>query len=496
MAISFSNIPSGVRVPLFYAEVDNSQANIGSNNLKALLIGQKVSSGKAEDGVPVLVTGDSQGKELFGHGSMLARMNSAFRENNSVGEVWAIAVSDPEGGKKASGTLTFSGTATAAGTVYVYIGADCVAINIPNSSDAAAVAKAVTAGINAKTDLPVTAEASEGVVTIQAKNTGAYGNDIALQLNFQGYAAGEELPEGIACEVATLLGGSGEVDLEAVITAMGDESYDFIAMPYADGAHIASFTTEMNDKTGRWSPTRQIYGHVYTAKRDTVSNLQAVGKGLNDRHLTVMAVEPKCPSLAVEVLGALAGSCLTAIQNDPARPLQTLELVGITPSPIGKRFTLTEKQTLLTSGIATSYVAGGYVRIERCITTYQTNSLGDADTSYLDSGTLHSLAYIIRRLKSVVTSKYPRCKLADDGTHYGPGQAIVTPSVIKSEIIAMYSRLETEGIVENAEAFAENLIVERNASDPNRVDVLLPPDLVNQLRIFATLVQFRLQYNE
>ena len=106
------------------------------------------------------------------------------------------------------------------------------------------------------------------------------------------------------------------------------------------------------------------------------------------------------------------------------------------------------------------------------------------------------MAYIIRRLKSVVTSKYPRCKLADDGTHYGPGQAIVTPSVIKSEIIAMYSRLETEGIVENAEAFAENLIVERNASDPNRVDVLLPPDLVNQLRIFATLVQFRLQYNE
>ena len=54
--------------------------------------------------------------------------------------------------------------------------------------------------------------------------------------------------------------------------------------------------------------------------------------------------------------------------------------------------------------------------------------------------------------------------------------------MIKSEIIAMYSRLETEGIVENAEAFAENLIVERNASDPNRVDVLLPPDLVNQLR--------------
>ena len=36
------------------------------------------------------------------------------------------------------------------------------------------------------------------------------------------------------------------------------------------------------------------------------------------------------------------------------------------------------------------------------------------------------------------------------------------------------------------------LVVERNATDPNRVDVLLPPDFVNQLRIFAALVQFRL----
>ena len=37
-------------------------------------------------------------------------------------------------------------------------------------------------------------------------------------------------------------------------------------------------------------------------------------------------------------------------------------------------------------------------------------------------------------------------------------------------------------------------IVERSAKDPNRINVLLPPDLVNQLRVFATLVQFRLQY--
>ena len=37
-------------------------------------------------------------------------------------------------------------------------------------------------------------------------------------------------------------------------------------------------------------------------------------------------------------------------------------------------------------------------------------------------------------------------------------------------------------LVENADLFAKYLIVERNQDDPNRLDVLLPPDLVNQLR--------------
>lgn len=72
----------------------------------------------------------------------------------------------------------------------------------------------------------------------------------------------------------------------------------------------------------------------------------------------------------------------------------------------------------------------------------------------------------------------------------------MTPSVIRGELIAQYQKLELLGIVENTELFKKYLVVERNVNDPNRLDVLLPPDLVNGLRIFAMLVQFRLQYNE
>ncbi|EJO47554.1 bacteriophage Mu tail sheath family protein [Enterobacter sp. SST3] len=112
------------------------------------------------------------------------------------------------------------------------------------------------------------------------------------------------------------------------------------------------------------------------------------------------------------------------------------------------------------------------LRIQRDITTYKKNAYGVADNSYLDSETLHTSAYVLRRLKSVITSKYGRHKLANDGTRFGPGQAIVTPAVIKGELLATYRQMEREGIVENYDLFKAHLIVERDANDPTRINVL------------------------
>ena len=491
--ISFNNVPAGIRVPLFYAEVDNSLANTAVTDLKVLLIGQKTSSGTAEAEKPVLVTSSSVGVDLFGAGSQLALMNSAYRANDSFGEVWAIPVADPAG-SAATGTFTVTGTATAAGTIFAYVGARRVAVSIAEGDAPAAIATNLAAAIQANVLLPVSASASAGVVTVTAKNKGVCGNDIRIGVNLQGYAAGEQLPEGVSVAVVQPAGGSGVPDLAAAIAAMGDEQYDLVACPFADTASLNALRDEFDDATGRWSPTRQLYGHVFSCLRGTVSALQSFGAGRNNQHETVVGIEATMPSMAVEVLGAWVAKAYKSLSIDPARPLQTLELAGIVSAPAGARFTLTEKQTLLTSGIATEYVQGGYVRIERSITTYQHNAFGVDDNSYLDVQTLFTLQYILRDLKSIITSKYARHKLADDGTHFGAGQAVVTPKIIRGELIAQYQKLEEKALVENLDAFKESLIVERDADDPNRLNVSIGPDLVNQLRIFATLCQFRLQY--
>jgi len=492
--ISFATIPTNVRVPLFYAEVDNSQAGYFSQAVRTLLIGQKLAAGVAVANTPILVSRTDEAKTQFGIGSMLARMHETYRLNDSLGEVWCMPLDDAGAGVAASGTLTVTGPATEAGTINLYIGGQRIQVAVAANDAANTIATAINAAINADTTLPVTSTVALGVVTVTARHKGSLGNAIKLQLNYRGYAGGESTPTGVAVAIVAMAGGATDPTLTTALAALGDEEYDFIIMPYTDSTSLDALKTVMNDTTGRWAYNRQIYGHVYTSKADSFANLVTLGTARNDQHMTIAGYESGVPNTPWEYAAAYGARNAVFIAADPARPTQTGELIGILPAAAGSRFIMTERQTLLNSGIATSYYGGSAVRIERAITTYQKNSWNQADPSYLDSETLHTLAYVLRRLRYSITQKYPRHKLANDGTRFGAGQAIVTPKVVRGELLATYSEMEADGIVENAKAFEANLIVERNATNPNRLDVLYPPDLVNQLRVFAVLAQFRLQY--
>ena len=499
MSISFNNIPAGLRVPLFYAEMDNSAANSGNSTLRTLVIGQ-VNAGHvhADIGKLTLCSRTEQAAEIGGAGSVLHGMHASYKRNDSFGTVWVLPV-DIDAGAAAAGSITVSGAATASGVITLYVAGQRVQVAVVAGDTVAALGAAVVAAINAARSLPVTAEvdgATPGKVNITAKFKGLLGNDITLQLNRLGTAGGEVLPAGVALALVPPTGGAGAPDLAAALAAVGDEPFEFIIHPFTDAASLNTLRDWMNDTAGRWSWVKQLYGHCYTAKRGTLGELVAFGTARNDPHHTAHGFEAQVPQPCWAVAAAYGARTAVFISADPARPTQTGVLTGIDAAPPGQRFMLDERQTLLTSGVATAYVEGGEYRIERGITTYQKNAFGAEDDSYLDSETLHTSAHILRRLKARITSKYPRHKLANDGTRYGAGQAIVTPVVIRGELIAEYRALENQGLVENAELFKANLIVERNAGNPNRLDVLFPPDLVNQLRVFALLNQFRLQYSE
>lgn len=493
MTVPFKQLPLNIRVPLFYAEVDNSQANSAVAQQRALIIGQITSAGIGAANVPVISQGVGDAQVVGGPTSMLAEMLAAYRLNDSFGEVWYLPIADDPGAVASTGTVTFTAPPTASGVLSFYLGGRKYSLPVTAAQTAVQVATALAALVNANGTSPVVAAAAAGVVTFTATNKGPVGNNYDIRVNYVGSFGGEATPAGLAFTIVPMSGGATAPSLTAALANLGSQTFDFIVCPYTDAATLDALKAFLNDTAGRWSWAQQLYGHVFACAAGTLGALTTLGLARNNQHETILGVN-NSPTPAHVIAAQYTAAAAISLRNDPGLPLQTLVVQGLLAPPLASRFALTDQNTLLYDGISTfSVAADGTCSIQNLITTYQKNAFGNADNSYLQIETLFTLAFVLRDLAGVVTSKFARVKLAADGTRFAAGSAIVTPGTIRAELINRYTDLEYRGYVQNSAAFKASLVVEKDAANPNRVNVLWPAVLINQLRIFAVLAQFRLQ---
>lgn len=492
MTIPFKNVPSNLRIPLFYAELDPSRANTAARAQRSLLIGQKTGAGTLTADTPVIARSQSESRAAAGAGSILAGMIDAYRAADSYGELWVLPVADDAGGTAATGTITFAGPTTATGTLSLYIAGQRLALVIASGQTATQVATTVVAAITAAIDLPVTATSAAGVVTLTAKNKGECGNDIDVRVNYRGSAGGEALPAGLGVTIVAMASGATNPAIATGLANLLDKEFDFIACSLTDATSLAAITSLLSDTTGRWSWSTQVYGHCWIAKRGSAGTVASFATALNNQHLSVIPFND-APSPPWAWAAGFMGAAAVALRDDAGLTLQSLSVPGILPPPLASRFSASVRNnTLLYGGCGAWDVdATGTVVIENIVTTYVTNAQGQADDSYLEVETMYLLPFVLRRMRDVVNTKYARVKLADVGTRLLPGRPVVTTDTIRGDLIAAYRQLEAEGFVQGSDVFAANLVVERNSGNRNRVDVLWPAILINNLRVFALLAQFR-----
>lgn len=488
MPIPFNEVPAGVLVPNVYIEIDNTRADQGSSiqPYQILAIGQRLSAGTKAAGVLVQISSASQAREYFGAGSLLAQQCAKIRDVNKANKLWAIALNDDVAGVAASATLTITGTATEAATVYLYIGGRRYKTAVLTTDTVTNIAANIASTVNADADRIVQATSALGVVTLTARNKGSFGNEIDMRLNF---FSDETTPAGLTIVKTAFTSGATNPDITTALSVLTEDQYNIITMPYTDAANITVLDDEMDDRFG---PIRQNFGVTFLAKRDTFANLSSFGSPKNSKNYSVMGMAG--PNSPWEWAAQMAGRIALAAQIDPARPFQTLSLPTLLPPNESEVFTWTERQNLLEDGISTYNVVGDTVVMERVRTTYKLNNFSADDNSFSDVETLLTLEYLRYDLKRQWLLTYPRAKLANDGTNFGPGQdqVIVTPKTAKAFLVQLFRQWEFKGLVEDFDQFKKDLVVERNVGDPNRLDILLPPNLINQLRVSAFLLQFRL----
>ncbi|MBR0650376.1 phage tail protein [Roseomonas terrae] len=488
MAVAFNLIPIDLRTPGTYIEVDNSQAVRGLSILppRVLIIGQKLATGSAPVNTMRLISDVAQVDGLFGRASQLAAMCWAFRGANPTSELWAMPVVDLVAGVAATNTVVFAGTATAPGTQALYVGGRRIRTPVTLGMTAAQLATAVAAAVNADADAAVTASAATATVTLTAKHKGLCGNDIDVRA---AYYSDDAQPAGITVTVNPMAGGTGNPDIAPALAAVGDEWFTDIIVPWNDAANLTALG---DDLVARFGPLRMVDCHGWRATSNTHSNLVAAMAARNCPHISPQGWEGS-PTPPWITASALASVCIAALAIDPARPVQTLLVPGVMPPAAEKRFTRAQRNTLLFNGISTLTVdAGGNVVVERVVTEYRQTSAGAADTSYLNVETVKTVTYLRYDVRTFFSRKYPRHKLAADGTRFGAGQPVMTPKLAKAELVARFEQWEEAGLVQDRAAFMRDVVTEISGTDPDRLNALIPPTVINQLRVFAGLLQFRL----
>ncbi|WP_424138167.1 phage tail sheath subtilisin-like domain-containing protein [Roseomonas chloroacetimidivorans] len=483
--VSFNEIPGGgqLRTPLFFAELDATRANRGSALPKALIIGQQLATGTLTAGVPVLMQGVGWVKQKAGQGSMLALMAEKYRNRDDFGPVYLLPLADDGAGAVAAGSIAFTAPATAAGTFVRKVAGQRVAIAVSAAMTTAQAATAFAAAVSALPDLPVTAAADGTTVTLTAKNKGLGGNEITVT------GTDDAVPHGLAWTVTQPAGGAGNpvTPLTNALALLGDTNFDFIAMPYTDAASLDALKAHL---AARWSWSKMLYGGAFAGAGGTLGTVTTLGTSRNDPHVCIMGAD-SAPEPGWIWAADITAAAAVSLRADPGLPLQTVAL-NVQAPPLEKQWGLADRNALLFSGIGTFTVGDdGQVRIERLITTYQKNAFDQPDDSLLDVERNYLIAEILRRQRIYVESTWPRAKLADDGTSFIPGNRIVTPSMIKRGLIAHYRSMEADGLVQNSDAYAAALVVERDSQNRCRVNGIEPIVPIDQLRQVAIQAQLR-----
>lgn len=379
-------------------------------------------------------------------------------------------------GIAAQGRLTLSGEATGAGVLTVTLADTQVSVAAAGKDSAATCLTALAAAINAEPELPVTAEMREpdesapgaAVVMLTAKDKGTLGNSLALSLK-------STIP-GMTATAAGMSGGQQDPDIGDALAAVFGADYTLYCVPWAAETQLAALRDHLNAISG---PLEQRRATAWLATTGTLAKATTLAGALNSGRISLacLPASPTPPECVSAAYCAVAAS-----EEDPARPLNTLALTGVSVPPDVARLSRTEQEVALKSGVTPLEVGpGNVVQIVRAISTYTVNAAGVADVSLLDMTTIRTLDYVAKAVRERIELRFPREKLSTR-----------TPPKVRSEILDVLRQLEALEIVEEVETNADGVLCERDMQDANRLNARIPSDVVNGLHVFAAVIDLLL----
>lgn len=461
---------------------------------------------------PYQITSPEDAGDKFGFGFQAHRLAKwAYTGSDGV-ETWVVPVKFDVAGAQATGTLTFVGTVTAAGTLHLYISGEYVPVTLAVDDDVTAQAAAVVAAVTADNTLPVTAGNVAGVVTFTAKDEGLETNNISLKLNL---FLGQELPEGItSATIVDMSGGAGVMDIESALDALGtgDDANEkfFTEIIHGNGdaaAGLDSLSTYNgigNDFVGCWGklvhrPFRSLTGDV-TAGSTGLTNAKALGNGRKLDRTNGQICVPGSPNHPGEIAALALGLMAKVNQNRVAEHMVGKVMPGIIPGELADRWTndYDNRDDALKAGVSPTIVEDGAVKMQNVATFYHPANVPVENNGYRSQISVEKVRNMLynvwlnfaqeKWLGNALVSSVSAVASTNDRQKAKDRQAVI------GDLVALATQFE-----EKAWIYTAAFTIEKLQSEPERVsirpgttgfDILFPIILSGEAGIFNTEIEF------
>lgn len=478
---------------------------------RVLIVGQTEGSGTAVSGglnLDVHSMTDAQRSGLFGTGELYWSIQHYMAGNGGFSALDVISVDENGSAADATAVVTFTGTATGAGTINVSIvdqRSFTMAIQVAVGDTAAAVATKLVTAVNNLTNPVFTAAATTGTVTFTAKDGGTYGNLYGARVS--GAAA------GITYALTGWTGGATNPTLTSIFDPIAGRRYTGIVWPEAWASDIS---IPIDLLAARFNPSNDILdGVCIHGNDDTLANRKTFVSTLNSQSLVVLGNNrvnetfDKGPAIlqpATWRASYFAG--VRARRLSPSAPIADFITASNSPldniggpglaslpyfnTPFNRTavelpanlFSPQEQVELEDDGTSTLGVnpAGNTMIAGAIVTTWTTDASGNANDSfhylnYVDTGS------VCREIIfNTLSSLYSQSRLTTGDLI--PQRSIVNATKIKADLLSIYRTLSGVALVQagtDAEAyFSDNTTVEVDLAQRS-VTIAGPLPIVTQV---------------
>ena len=458
-----NNIPETM-IPGSYAEFNYWAGPNGlpRNIQKVLLVG--AGTGTMATDTPSEAYTEAQAESMAGAGSVLHAMYLAAKKAWKYAQITLLRHAEPEGGSAATWTITLATTATKTGRLVLRIGATIVSVSVLVGATPAAQATALAAAVNAKTSLPVTASATDGVVTLTAKNLGAY-------ISAAGGVSVDVEADTTDMTIAVVkTAGVGVVDISNALASAFPERYHLIGVSVNDSANLGIFRTHLASAADAMEQRGQ---RGIAALHGSVTGAKTLVTGLNYERLHIGCVL----DLVNPVWEIAASMCAVFASNSqPNKPMNGLALAGLSVPDVADRWSGEEQDALLYAGVIPLVGVDGELCMVRAVTTMSSKD-GVRFEKLVDTGVIASLDYTRDALLAVQRTKYKNAVIHS-----------MLADAINEDNIAVCRQLEEANIHRHVDANLDRFITQESTDVPGRMLCRVPAGIVPGLhQIYSTI---------